>query len=407
MIKHKRKKYYNSWCYDNNYKLKENNHNSWFKSEYSQTKDIIITKTPSTSTVMRCKRIYVYPTADQKKILDTWFNIYCIAYNATVKYIKTHKNVKINFQVLRPIIKGTFNGKQMGHIKSSKIPIHTVDHAINDVIKAYKSNFAKGGSFRIRYKKQSSSRKTLTFDAQCFSKNKNTFCPRVFNVFTTSESIKGIKKESRLTCDSRRGVYILNVPYEKPMTKIEGREKMIALDPGIRDFQTGYSDVGIYHYGRNITKKIKKHLNQIDNIRSKQSNRRMKKAEYKRIDKIQNLVNDLHYKTIDDICSNYDIVKIGKISIQSIMSNNNGLHSMVKRIGYALSHYKYRQRLKDRCEEMNVKYIEIDEQYTSKTCSRCGNMKHNLGSNKEYKCNTCSLTIDRDVNASINIYNRD
>jgi len=39
-------------------------------------------------------------------------------------------------------------------------------------------------------------------------------------------------------------------------------------------------------------------------------------------------------------------------------------------------------------------------------CSICGNIKHDLKlSDREYHCDVCNLTIDRDLNASINIRN--
>jgi putative transposase len=46
----------------------------------------------------------------------------------------------------------------------------------------------------------------------------------------------------------------------------------------------------------------------------------------------------------------------------------------------------------------------VDPKYTSQTCSSCGNIKHELKlSDRIYHCNVCSLTIDRDLNASINV----
>jgi putative transposase len=41
----------------------------------------------------------------------------------------------------------------------------------------------------------------------------------------------------------------------------------------------------------------------------------------------------------------------------------------------------------------------VDERYTSKICSKCGNLKEDLGGNKIYKCNECKMEIDRDVNS--------
>ena len=45
----------------------------------------------------------------------------------------------------------------------------------------------------------------------------------------------------------------------------------------------------------------------------------------------------------------------------------------------------------------------MDEDYTSKTCGRCGDINKNLGGNKFFKCNACKLECGRDVNGARNI----
>jgi len=48
--------------------------------------------------------------------------------------------------------------------------------------------------------------------------------------------------------------------------------------------------------------------------------------------------------------------------------------------------------------------IEVDPRNTSKTCSNCGSIKDKLSlSDREYHCHTCSMKMDRDQNAAINI----
>jgi transposase len=56
---------------------------------------------------------------------------------------------------------------------------------------------------------------------------------------------------------------------------------------------------------------------------------------------------------------------------------------------------KYKSNIKD-----------INEYMTSKTCYNCQNVDNELGSKKIYKCCKCCIEIDRDINASINIYNK-
>ena len=49
----------------------------------------------------------------------------------------------------------------------------------------------------------------------------------------------------------------------------------------------------------------------------------------------------------------------------------------------------------------------IDPKQTSQECSQCGNIKNDLKlSDRIYHCNVCGLTIDRDLNAAINVLRR-
>jgi len=48
---------------------------------------------------------------------------------------------------------------------------------------------------------------------------------------------------------------------------------------------------------------------------------------------------------------------------------------------------------------------EVDEAWTSKTCSRCGKENMKLGGNEVFTCidHTCNFKCDRDVNGGKNI----
>ena len=54
-------------------------------------------------------------------------------------------------------------------------------------------------------------------------------------------------------------------------------------------------------------------------------------------------------------------------------------------------------------ELRNKKLIICTEEYTSKTCSKCGEINEKLGGKKIFKCEKCQLQIDRDFNGAINI----
>ncbi|WP_449461596.1 transposase [Tardisphaera miroshnichenkoae] len=60
-----------------------------------------------------------------------------------------------------------------------------------------------------------------------------------------------------------------------------------------------------------------------------------------------------------------------------------------------------------RVEKYGKNLVEIGRfDPSSKTCSRCGAIKHDLAlSDRVFHCDVCGLTIDRDLNAAINILN--
>ena len=54
---------------------------------------------------------------------------------------------------------------------------------------------------------------------------------------------------------------------------------------------------------------------------------------------------------------------------------------------------------------LGKQFLKIDKWFpSSKTCSRCGNVKEELKlSERSYKCECCGIEIDRDYNAAVNI----
>ena len=69
-----------------------------------------------------------------------------------------------------------------------------------------------------------------------------------------------------------------------------------------------------------------------------------------------------------------------------------------------IAHCCFHDRLTMKAEQFHSTSVhEVEEDYTSKTCSSCGNLKDDLGSNKIYSCSSCSSVFDRDFNAAKNI----
>ncbi|MFP4124339.1 MAG: zinc ribbon domain-containing protein, partial [Coleofasciculus sp.] len=51
--------------------------------------------------------------------------------------------------------------------------------------------------------------------------------------------------------------------------------------------------------------------------------------------------------------------------------------------------------------------VDVTEEYTSKTCSKCGHIHTKLGGNKHFVCPSCGHAIGRDINGAFNILLKD
>ena len=216
-----------------------------------------------------------------------------------------------------------------------------------------------------------------------------------------------IKYDCRLTMVNDK--YYLHVPtdsFTEPQLHTSG---MISLDSGVRTFQTGFSpDDHTVELGVNCIDQFKNQLNKIDKLTSVASNcnKRKRRKLFSRIKRInssiKNKVNDLHWKTIKFLTSNYSTIVISDFKTAGLFTNKK-LNSGSKRMMGILSHYVFRTRLTEKCKQRGNEVFFVDESYTSKTCSCCGQLNNKLGSNKVFNCQYCDLEIDRDINSARNI----
>ena len=354
--------------------------------------DITWHEVPGDKKILRCKQIIVKPNLKQREILMEWFALYKYTYNQTVSYIRLN-GIK-SFKTLRPIIKDAFNQEIKDRILACKIPVHTIDNAVKDVTKAYKSSFAlhKGKKkFRIRYKKEGATH-TLVLEQSAFSKVKNSFSQHV-GIIDTDTPMGKPNHDCRLSC--RNGTIMLYAPIDKPTTECYQSERVCSLDPGLRTFQTVYCKSGdVYEFGTNVSNKLNPLFDKLEKPNTKAAFKKRIRA------KIAHLVEDLHWKSASLLCKLSKKILIGNMSTVGVLQGN--LHPRVKLLLQSLSHYTFRQRLKAKCEELGVEFAEVDESYTSKTCGSCGEINENLGAKKVFECK-CGFKIDRDVNGARNI----
>ena len=218
------------------------------------------------------------------------------------------------------------------------------------------------------------------------------------------ELIPDIKNEIKLLHDKSCNNWYICVPIEYDVNS-DNQGNIVSIDPGVKNFQTLYDGKGkVTQIGTNDMRDILSKLHdKIDKYRSlrSQANGRRKRNITKRMyfyyNKYKNLITEIHNKTCVYIYKNYDNVLIPNMSgIKSIVKKNN-------RHILGWNHGKFIDRLTYHMHKHGKKINVVTEEFTSKTCGRCGWLDEHLLNRNTFMCRSCNLHISRDVNGARNI----
>jgi putative transposase len=178
-------------------------------------------------------------------------------------------------------------------------------------------------------------------------------------------------------------IWYLLIPYNKKRLYLE-TNRIIALDPGLRKFQTGIDNDGnIIQIASHEYDKIKKRKHIINCLKSKleiykKEKKRLSASKTKRwinyqYWKVRNMVDDMHHKTCKFLLDNYDIILLPKFSPPSMVKHENSRKNNnfnEKLLSFCHGRFRELMLVKQRYYKNKIVYI-ADEAYTSQICSRC------------------------------------
>ena len=208
------------------------------------------------------------------------------------------------------------------------------------------------------------------------------------------------------------GIEMGDMTINKPVTE------PIGIDVGIKDLAV--ISTGKVYKNINKTKSVKKSNKRLKRLQ-KQASRQYDKnyknkikgkgknllklekqinKTYKRLTNIR--TNHLHQATFALVKTKPGYIVIEDLNIKGMMKNRHLAKAIAEQ-----KLYEFKRQLEYKCLWYGVELIKADRFYpSSKTCCKCGNIKKDLKlSDRVYKCSECSNTIDRDLQAAINLKN--
>jgi putative transposase len=298
----------------------------------------------------------------------------------------------------------------------TETPTHIRAGAVKDVCNAYKTaktNLKLGHikKFTLGFRKKKDENKCLSLPPNYITNSNGILS--IAPLFLKDESTismgkKTIKKHRNLVIEhdcrlvKQKNVFWIIIPIPIEITDKNPPVNYCGIDPGVKTFMTSFGNNGCIEHKHN--EKILKDLdNKIKFLKDRRRTDRGRVTK-KKINKIEtrkgNLVDELHWRTINRLLKMNDFIFYGDIKSHDIAKNGNNrkLNTDVNNLKF----FKFKQRLLFKSIEKGKKVYEVKEHYTTKTCSFCGSM-YKPGLSRIYQCKNCEKNIGRDVNAAKNI----
>jgi len=195
----------------------------------------------------------------------------------------------------------------------------------------------------------------------------------------------------------------INVQMESTPIIIKNQDDAIGVDLGIKNLVTlsnGEMIAGPKPLRKLSSKlaRMQRHLAKCTKGSKRYDKCRMKLARLHY--KIRCIRQDSLHKLTTALCRTYKVICIEDLNISGMMKN----HKLARAIS-DMGLYEFKRQLEYKSKLFGNWISVIDRWFpSSKTCSNCSNVKTELHlSQRKYHCNNCGVTLDRDINAALNI----
>ncbi len=380
---------------------------------------------------LKSLKIRIYPEAQLHQIWKKWLAATKYCYNQAIAYLRKHGRVS-KYELRKLILNNAPDWVK-------ECPYNPKGEAVIDAYKAFMASRKEGtkqseaGRFRswrdakraIKFQPEnyangtwySEEVKGLSFEAseplpskdieyQAKQKDKS-FKPRIRKQ-TWSQS-------TQLVYDKKRWFAVFPVEF---IPQVSDQETMIALDPGVRSFLTGFDGEKFIDIGNNDIAKVYRLCRFIDGLISQKSklkgqiNKRQRQRTQAKIDglfiRVRNLIDECHKKVAKWLTTEYRLIFLPTFETSQMVAKTGNkkrkINSKTVRKMLNWAHFRFKQTLKFQALKRGSTVIDVTEEYTSKTCTSCGHVHAKLGGSKQFKCPKCGHKLPRDWNGALGIF---
>ena len=357
------------------------------------------------STRLKSRKIRIYPSQTQRSLLRRWFGVSRYVYNRTVEYLK------------QPGTKAKWMDIKLWLLKSlpewcDDVPFQVKAVAVRDACQAMKAAKRRYRETKrishVSFRCRKDAAQTIFIPKTAMHQTKGPY-HTMLGEMRFSEVVPPPQGDCRLTC--RSGRWFVTVPVATTQQTADNQGRVVAIDPGIRTFATFYAPDCCGKIGAGDFSRIQRLCFHLDDLISrtrteKDRNRRnrMKKAQARMRWKIKDLIDELHHKAALFFVRNFDVIFIPKFETsQMSRRDHRKIRAKSVRSMLTFAHYRFQEFLKFKAWEYDKRVVNVNEAYTSKTCSWNGKIKQ-IGGAKFIRDDM--VVLDRDYNGARGIFLR-
>ena len=223
------------------------------------------------------------------------------------------------------------------------------------------------------------------------------FAGNTFRVFYSRPLPEGKIKDGTCFAQDSRGNWFLNIVIEVAEPPVRPLDHGVGIDLGLKDLATPSEGEKIPAPG------FYREAEAALAVAQRAHKRRRVKAIQART--ARRRLDFLHNRSVE-LARAFDHIAVGNVNASGLAQTS--LAKSVLDAGWS----SFRKMLAYKAMRHGARYVEVDERFTTQTCSNCGALPDSrprgiagLGI-REWKCSECGVVHDRDRNAALNILRR-
>lgn len=239
--------------------------------------------------------------------------------------------------------------------------------------------------------------------------------------------------EKRGSCNMH---LLVIIPKKVDLTPMPDEPKIVALDPGVKQFQAFYSpnDGGSFgflahdqvarinsvnerldrmHRMHTENKKIHKILCSMQAPERKgykkhrRSQQRLRRAMHRKRKRLKDFITEVHWQSFRFLFEHYNVIlhpEFESARMSRRRKTTRRINRGTVRNMATWSHYTFRNRVAMKVEEAPLRRLQVvtQEPGTSRQCGDCYYWFEGLGGARVFHCPACHIVYDRDIGAARN-----